>query len=126
MDKIKVTHLGEDYSTIEVNGEEFEASLGLGEAIHAVLNPTKNIIVESVEHLKALSNEGYRDYFIMLGSHGGLRSSKRIEWVERDGQFTIFNLIDDTEQELTEAELMDSRMTNIGEAITKRALICEC
>lgn len=35
MDKaiITVTHLGQDYSTISVNGEEFETSLGLGEAI---------------------------------------------------------------------------------------------
>jgi hypothetical protein len=30
---IKVTHLGLDYSKIEVDGEEFEASLALGEAI---------------------------------------------------------------------------------------------
>ena len=38
---LKVTHLGEDYSTIEVNGEEFEASLGLGEAIHAMIGHCK-------------------------------------------------------------------------------------
>lgn len=30
---IIVTHLGEDYATVEINGEEFETSLGLGEAI---------------------------------------------------------------------------------------------
>lgn len=36
-EKIKVTHLGEDYSTIEVDGEEYQASLGLGEALLKVL-----------------------------------------------------------------------------------------
>lgn len=36
-ERIKVTHLGEDYSTIEVDGEEFQASLGLGEALLKVL-----------------------------------------------------------------------------------------
>ena len=32
-DKIKVTHLGEDYATVEVDGVEFQTSLGLGEAL---------------------------------------------------------------------------------------------
>lgn len=31
--QIKVTHIGEDYATIEVDGQEFETSRGLGEAI---------------------------------------------------------------------------------------------
>lgn len=31
--KIEVTHFGEDYATIEVNGKEFEVAKGLGEAI---------------------------------------------------------------------------------------------
>lgn len=31
--KIKVTHLGEDYSAIQIGRLEFEASLGLGEAL---------------------------------------------------------------------------------------------
>lgn len=34
---IKVTHLGEDYATIEVNGEEFQTSLGLGEKLQEIL-----------------------------------------------------------------------------------------
>lgn len=33
MDIIKVTHFGEDYATVEVNGKEFEVAKGLGEAI---------------------------------------------------------------------------------------------
>lgn len=31
--EIKVTHVGEDYATIEVNGVEFQTSKGLGETI---------------------------------------------------------------------------------------------
>lgn len=31
--EIKVTHFGEDYAIIEVNGHEFEVAKGLGEAI---------------------------------------------------------------------------------------------
>ncbi len=43
MNKIKVTHLGEDYSTIEVNGYEFEASLGLGQELLKVLKEQKKV-----------------------------------------------------------------------------------
>lgn len=35
MKKIEVTHIGEDYSTIAVNGKEFECPLGLGLALMA-------------------------------------------------------------------------------------------
>lgn len=47
MDKaiITVTHLGQDYSTISVNGEEFETSLGLGEAI--IEAQKKYIVIQS-------------------------------------------------------------------------------
>jgi hypothetical protein len=38
---IKVTHFGEDYATVEVDGVEFETSLGLGEAIHAMIGQCK-------------------------------------------------------------------------------------
>ncbi len=31
--KIKVTHLGEDYATVKIGNEEFQTSLGLGEAL---------------------------------------------------------------------------------------------
>lgn len=33
MKEIKVTHLGEDYATVDIEGEEFETSLALGEAL---------------------------------------------------------------------------------------------
>lgn len=34
---IKVTHFGEDYATVEIDGKEFETSLGLGEALWKVI-----------------------------------------------------------------------------------------
>jgi len=55
---IKVTHIGEDYSTIEVDGKAFQASLGLGEAILAVLGSCKacgepmHTLVRSHHHTK--------------------------------------------------------------------------
>lgn len=36
MERIITTHLGEDYGTVEVDGKEFETSLGLAEAIFEV------------------------------------------------------------------------------------------
>jgi hypothetical protein len=37
-------------------------------------------------------------------------------------QFKIFNLIDDSEQVLSETEIMDKDLTNIGHAIINGAL----
>ena len=39
--------------------------------------------------------------------------------------FYVLNLIDDTEQNLSEAQLMDETLTNIGAAITKGAFFWE-
>lgn len=33
---MEVTHIGEDYAKIEVNGEEYETAKGIGEAIQKV------------------------------------------------------------------------------------------
>ena len=60
------------------------------------------------------------EFFIRL--MGNLRSSKRITWEEDEKKFSIFNGIDNTNQELTEAQVMDRDYTNIGYAMTKGAL----
>lgn len=60
------------------------------------------------------------EFFILL--RGYLRSSKRIVWEEDEKKFFIINFIDDSKQELTEAQLMDKAYTNIGYAMTKGAL----
>jgi len=75
--------------------------------------------IRSVEQLKKESAGG-TEFFILLNHN--LKSSKRIEWDEEDKRFVIFNLIDDTDQVLTERQLMDERLTNIGYAMAKGAL----
>jgi len=37
----------------------------------------------------------------------------------------VLNLIDDSEQELTESQILDKAYTNIGEAMEKGALIID-
>lgn len=81
--------------------------------------PTK---IESIEQLKEKAVNGC-DCFILL--NGNLRSSKHI-WYDKDNQsFAIFNMIDDTEQILTEIEIMDKDFTNIGHAMIKGALYAD-
>ena len=75
--------------------------------------------IESIETLKKESSRG-AEFFIRL--KGCLRSSKYITWDEITRRFVIWNYIDDTEQVLTEAQLMDGDYTNIGFALTKGAL----
>jgi len=77
--------------------------------------------ITSMEQLKKEAKEqDDAEFFILL--RGYLRSSKRIVWEEGAKRFFIINFIDDTEQVLTEAQLMDKSYTNIGYAMTKGAL----
>lgn len=77
----------------------------------------KYIRIESIEQLKEESKgEDGADFFILLR---GCRSSKHITWDADNKLFYIFNEIDDSDQEVTEADLMDE--TNIGNAINNKA-----
>ena len=75
--------------------------------------------ITSIEELKNLAADGC-DCFILLNHN--LRSSKHIRYDKDATRFEILNHIDDTEQVLTEEELMNKDLTNIGYAITKGAL----
>ena len=75
--------------------------------------------VESINHLKQLCTEGRHEYYIMLNF--GLRSSKYIVYDEYNRLFNITNEIDDTYEELTETQVQDQKITNIGDAIKKGA-----
>jgi len=79
--------------------------------------------VNSVEHLKELaSNKGDEDFEgneFSIFLNGRLRSSKIIIWDEASQSFCIHNGIDDTHQDLTEAELATE--TNIVKAIENGA-----
>ena len=81
---------------------------------------TKDRRVRTIDQLKELAKNGL-DCFILL--NGGLRSSKHIRYYPDDNSFYVFNLIDDSEQELTEAQILDSGYSNIVEAMKKGALI---
>ena len=83
---------------------------------------TKDRRVNSIEQLKELAKNGL-ECFILL--NGGLRSSKYIRFHPDDNSFYVLNLIDDSEQELTESQILDSAYTNIGEAMKKGALIMD-
>jgi len=85
-----------------------------------VKQQTKDRRIKTIEQLKELAKNGL-DCFILL--NGGLRSSKHIRFHPDDNSFYVLNLIDDSEQELTEAQILDSGYSNIGEAMKKGALI---
>jgi hypothetical protein len=74
--------------------------------------------ITSIEELKAESKDG-AEFFILLRPY--LRSSKYIWWDEQARHFEVTNYIDGSEQALSESEMMDKSLTNIGEAITKGA-----
>ena len=81
---------------------------------------TEDKRIRTIEQLKELAKNGL-DCFILLNS--GLRSSKHIRYYPDDNSFYVLNLIDDSEQELTEDQILDSEYSNIGEAMKKGALI---
>ena len=83
---------------------------------------TKDMRIKTITQLKELAKNGL-ECFILL--NGGLRSSKYIRYYPDDNSFYVLNLIDDSEQELTEAQILDSKYTNIGQAMEKGALIID-
>ena len=85
---------------------------------------TKDKRIRTIEQLKELAKDkNGLDCFILL--NGGLRSSKHIRHWPDDNSFFMLNLIDDSEQELTESQILDSAYSNIGEAMKKGALIMD-
>ena len=87
-----------------------------------VKQETKDKRIRTIEQLKELAKkESGLDCYILL--NGNLRSSKHIRYYPDDNSFYVLNLIDDSEQELTESQIFDSGYSNIGEAMEKGALI---
>ena len=83
---------------------------------------TKDKRIRNITQLKELAKDGL-ECFILL--NGGLRSSKYISYNPDDNSFYVLNYIDDSEQELTENQLLDSEYTNIAEAMEKGALVID-
>ena len=70
--------------------------------------------IKSINELKKISSKDYTDFCI---SNGLMKSSKNIKYDKKTKIFNILNEINDTEQNLTEKELNDKSLTNIGTAI---------
>ncbi len=79
----------------------------------------KTKLITSFHQLIEQSNKGNHEYFI---SNGILRSSKYIQYDPTSKLFLITNEIDNSEQELTAVELMDTSITLIGHAINNNKL----
>lgn len=75
--------------------------------------------IASIEQLKELAKNG-ADCFILL--RGCLRSSKHIWYYPEENRFDVFNDIDDSEEELTESQILDGAYTHIGEAMMNGTL----
>lgn len=85
---------------------------------------TKDRRITTIQQLKELAkDDNGLDCFILL--NGGLRSSKHIRYYPDDNSFFVLNLIDDSEQELTESQILEKEYSNIGEAMKKGALIMD-
>ena len=79
--------------------------------------------IRTIGQLKELTTKGGLECFILL--NGGLRSSKYISYNPKENSFYVFNYIDDSEDVLTERQIVDSAYSNIGEAMEKGALIMD-
>jgi len=85
---------------------------------------TKDMRIRTIAQLKELAKrDSGLDCYILL--NGRLRSSKHIRFHPDDNSFYVLNLIDDSEQELTETQILDSAYTNVGEAMKKGSLIMD-
>lgn len=78
--------------------------------------------VKTIDEVKNLIvNEEKHDFVIILG--GGIVSSKWLDYC--DGIFTVFHGIDGTMECLTEGELFDPMVSNIGKAINNKLFFVE-
>ena len=85
---------------------------------------TKNKRIRTIGQLKELAkDENGLDCYILL--NGNLRSSKHIRYYPDNNSFFVLNLIDGSEQELTESQILDREYSNISEAMKKGALIMD-
>ena len=78
--------------------------------------------IRTIAQLKKLAEEGMECFTLL---NGGLRSSKFIRYNPDDNSFYVFNYIDDSEDVLTEAQILDKSFGNIAKAIEKGALIMD-
>lgn len=79
-----------------------------------------------MKDLKILLETGHTNFRIALGgTAGAIFSAKTITYDKKIKKYCVINWIDETAQELTEKELMDNKLTHIGEALKKNCLIVD-
>lgn len=78
--------------------------------------------ITTIKELNDALNEGCTDFVI---TNGIVRSSKFITYGDNDGEYEIINLIDDSRQILTEAQLFEPAWSNIGLAMKNGTFFCE-
>jgi hypothetical protein len=80
--------------------------------------------IRTIGQLKELAkDESGLNCFILLNEC--LRSSKFIRYYPEDNRFFVLNLIDDSQQELTESQILDGAYSNIGQAMKKGCLMMD-
>lgn len=84
--------------------------------------------IKSIEELKQAINKGNHEFAILLNY--GMKSIKHITIIsqklnqhKKEQKFEVFNEIDGSTQTIREKDIMDKRITNIGEAMQKKAFI---
>jgi hypothetical protein len=82
--------------------------------------------VENLNDFRNLLSQGYHEYRIALaGTAGAIFSRKDIVFDNNKRKFHIINWIDDSEQLLSEKQILSKKYTNIGEALKKNCLIVD-
>lgn len=76
--------------------------------------------ITNIEDLNRALDEEHND-FVM--TNGIVRSSKWITYGEKEGEYEILNLIDDTYDFLTGEQLLNG--SNIGKAMKSGSFFCE-
>lgn len=77
-----------------------------------------------MENIQDLSGQGLFEYVMILG--GGLCGSRKtIKYNPKTKKYSVFNHIDDSKFVVSEKELLNPKLSMLGEAMKKRALIAE-
>lgn len=79
--------------------------------------------INNIDELKQACYDHSASFVMQLNF--GLRSSKDIEYNPGNKKFSVLNYIDDSEQTLSEDEIMDDNITNIGKAIRHGSFFLE-
>ena len=82
----------------------------------------KPVKIQTVDQLKGYLSKRGAEFFILLS--GGVRSTKHITPTAR-GKFRVMNYIDNTDQIVSQKQLFDETLTNIGRAMEAGAFYCE-